>query len=63
MYLYLKCSVKWGIQNIKFYVINQDMNDMYHVQSLEKDFNLGTLGSFDHDFTFLAILNVFVVFL
>jgi hypothetical protein len=51
MYLYLKCNVKWGIQNIKFKVINQHKNDTNHVQSLEKDFYLGALGSFHHDFT------------
>ncbi len=28
---------------------------MCYVQSLEKDFYLGTLGSFDHDFTLLDI--------
>jgi hypothetical protein len=38
------------------------MNDMCHVQSLEKDFYLGALGSFDHDFTLLATLNVFAMF-
>jgi hypothetical protein len=26
-------------------------NDMYHMQSLEKDFYFDALGSFDHDFT------------
>jgi hypothetical protein len=51
MYLYLKWSVKWGIRNTKFYVINQCKNDTCHVQSLEKDFYLGALGSFDRDFT------------
>ncbi len=38
MYLYLKCSVKWGTQNSKFNVINQHKNDICHVQSLENDF-------------------------
>jgi hypothetical protein len=38
------------------------MNDMCHVLSLEKDFYLGALGSFDHDFTLLATLNVFAMF-
>jgi hypothetical protein len=28
---------------------------MCHVQSLEKDFHLGALGSFDYDFTLLAL--------
>jgi hypothetical protein len=28
---------------------------MCHVQSLEKDFYLDTLGSFDHDFTCMEI--------
>jgi hypothetical protein len=51
MYLYLKCSGKWGIWNIKLKVINQHKNDMCHVQSFEKDFYLGALGSFHHDFT------------
>jgi hypothetical protein len=51
MYLYLKCNVKWGIQNIKFKVVNQHKNYVNHVQSLEKDFYLGALGFFDHDFT------------
>ncbi len=27
------------------------MNDTCHVQSSKKDFYLGALGSFDHDFT------------
>ncbi len=51
MYLYLKCSVKWGIQNTKLEVKNQFKNDMCHVQSLDKDFYLSALGSFDHVFT------------
>ncbi len=51
MYLYLTCNVKWGTQNIKFKVINQHRNDMCHVQSLEKDFHINTLGPFDHAFT------------
>ncbi len=51
MYLYLKCSVKWGIQNTKFEVINQCKNDTCHVQSLEKDFYLSNPSSFDRDFT------------
>jgi hypothetical protein len=50
MYLYLKCSVKWGTQNTNFKVINQHKNDMCHVQSLEKDFHLGVLSSFDRVF-------------
>jgi hypothetical protein len=51
MYLYLKCNVKKGTQNIKFKVINQHKNDTCHVQSLEKDFYLGTPSSFDCVFT------------
>ncbi len=43
------------IQDFKF--INQCKNDTCHVQSLEKDFYLGTPGSFDHDFTSLAMVN------
>ncbi len=31
--------------------MKQHINNTWHVQSLEKDFYLGTLGSFDHDFT------------
>jgi hypothetical protein len=50
MYLYLKCSVKWSIQNTNFKIINQSENVTCHVQSLKKDFYLGALGSFDHDF-------------
>jgi hypothetical protein len=31
IYLYLKCNVKGGIQNINFKVTNQYKNDMCHV--------------------------------
>jgi hypothetical protein len=55
MYLYIICSVKGGTQNINFKAINQHKNDMCHVQSLEKDFYLGALGSFDHVFTQLNV--------
>jgi hypothetical protein len=51
MYLYLKCSVKGGTQNTNYKIINQNKNVTCHVQSLEKDFYLGTLGSFDYVFT------------
>jgi hypothetical protein len=47
MYLYLKCNVKWGTQNLKIIIINQQKN----VQSLEKDLNLSALNSFDNVFT------------
>ncbi len=48
MYLYLKCNVKWGTQNINFKIINQHKNDMCHVQSLEKDFYLGATYFIDN---------------
>jgi hypothetical protein len=51
MHLYLKCNVKWGIQNTQFKVTNQCINDMCHVQSLKKDFTLAPLAPFDYDFT------------
>jgi hypothetical protein len=51
MYLYLKCNIKWGIQNTKFKVINQHKNDTCHVQSLEKNIYFGALSSFDCVFT------------
>jgi len=47
------------IQNIKFEVINQQKNDTCHVQFLEKDFYLGVLDSFDHDFTQMFLKNWF----
>jgi hypothetical protein len=37
--------------------INQCKNDTCHVQSLEKDFYLGTFGFFYYDFTPLAVVN------
>jgi hypothetical protein len=51
MYLYLICDVKLGIQNTKFKDINQHKNDTCHVQSLEEDFYLDALSSFDCVFT------------
>jgi len=51
MYLYLKCNVKLSTWNKKIKVINQHKNDTCNVQSLEKDFYLGTFGSFDYVFT------------
>jgi hypothetical protein len=42
-----KCNVNGGTRNTKFYVINQHKNDTCHMQSLGKDFYLGTIGSFD----------------
>jgi hypothetical protein len=56
MYLYLKCSVKWGIQNMKFKIIIQHKNDSCHVQSLEKDFYLGAPNCFNYAFTLLGHL-------
>jgi len=44
-----------GYLNYKILSYNQHIHDMCHVQSLEKDFYLGALGSFDHDSTFLAL--------
>jgi hypothetical protein len=32
------------------------MTRVIHLQSLEKDFYLGTIGSFDHDFTHMEIM-------
>jgi hypothetical protein len=64
MYLYLKCNVKGGTQNINFKVINQHKNDMCHVQSLKKDFYLGTLGVFYYVFTLTKLIfekNAFVM--
>jgi hypothetical protein len=43
-----------GYSKKKKKVINQHRNDMCHVQSLEKDFYLGTFGSFDCDFTLVV---------
>jgi hypothetical protein len=51
MYLYLTRSVQLGIQNTNFKAINQHTNEMCYVYSLEKDFYLGTLGSFCYVFT------------
>jgi hypothetical protein len=73
MYLYFKCNVKGGTQNTIFEFINQHKNDTCHVQSLEKDFYFGTLGSFDYVFTpkpffynqiinFIIILQYFKLF-
>ncbi len=31
MYLYLKCIIKWGIQNTKYKIINQHRNDSCHL--------------------------------
>jgi hypothetical protein len=39
------------MQNTKYKIINQRNNDTCHMQSLEKDFNLGTPYSFGRDFT------------
>jgi hypothetical protein len=46
------------IQNTTFEVINQHKNKTCHVQSLEKDFYLGTLGSFNYVFTHLDNLKM-----
>jgi len=54
MYFYLKCSVKWGIQNTNFKLSTNVK--MCHVQSLEKDFYLGAPISFDCDFTPMATI-------
>jgi hypothetical protein len=51
MHLYLKCNVKGGTQSTNFKVINQHKNDAWHVQTLEKDFYLGSPNSFDRVFT------------
>ncbi len=52
-----------GIGNTKFEVINQHKNDMCYVQSLKKDFYLGTIGSFDRVFTILWQCHVVCIFL
>jgi len=42
---------KLSMENTKFRIINQHKNAMCHIQSLENDFYLNALGSFDHVFT------------
>ncbi len=50
-YLYLTPNGKLNMKNTKFRIINQHKNAMCHIQSLENDFYLNALGSFDHVFT------------
>jgi hypothetical protein len=58
MYLYLTCSVKLNIQNIKFKVINQHKNDTCHVQSLEMTFTFSPLAPFT---MFSFVCEVFIL--
>jgi hypothetical protein len=51
MHLYFKCNVKEGTRNTNYEIVNQHKNDTCYVQSLEKNFYLGALSSFDHVFT------------
>ncbi len=44
-----------GALKKKLKIINQHKNDMCHVQSLERDFYLGTPSSFDCVFTHLEL--------
>jgi len=41
---------KLSMENTNFRIINQHKNAMCHIQSLENDFYLSALGSFDHVF-------------
>jgi hypothetical protein len=55
IYLYIRWSVKMGIQNTNFKVINQhDRNGMCDVYSLEEDFYLGTPSYFYNVFTHIS---------
>jgi len=44
MYLYLKCSVKGGIKDVNFKVINQHKNDIFMCSPWKRTFTLAPLA-------------------
>jgi hypothetical protein len=58
MYLYLKSSLKGGIQKINYKIINQHKNNRCHVYSLEKDFYRGAPNFFNCVFIHMQLKTI-----